>query len=121
MAIPPACRSAPSSSPGQASVELIAVLPLLALLLAALWQLALVGYAEWGVSAAARAAARAEAVGGDPVAAARSHLRGSAPPGSARGSARRRVHVRVAVRIPTLPGVPGLGHARATGHFEPQS
>lgn len=120
MAFPPACRSAPSSSPGQASVELIAVLPLLALLLAALWQLALVGYAEWGVSAAARAAARAEAVGGDPVAAARSHLAGTLRRG-VRVDPLAEGAVRVAVRIPTLPGVPGLGHARATGHFEPQS
>lgn len=108
------------SASGQATVELITVLPVVAALLAALWQLALVGYAEWGASAAARAAARAAAVGGDASGAARSHLPGPLRPGL-------RVHslaegdVRVAVRIPTLPGVPGLGHARSTGHFEPQS
>jgi hypothetical protein len=109
-----------SDDTGQASVELVAVLPLVAALLVALWQLALVGYAEWAASAAARAAARADAVGSDPARAARAHLayafeRGlsvhSASPGT----------VRVAVRIPTVPGVPDLGHARATGHFEPQS
>jgi hypothetical protein len=109
-----------SFSPGQATVEFIAVLPLVAALLAGLWQLALVGYAEWGASAAARAAARASAVGGDPAVAARSHLAGSLRPGlhvrtPAAGD------VRVAVRIPTLPGMPVLGHARSTGHFEPQS
>jgi hypothetical protein len=108
------------STSGQATVELVAVLPLIAVLLAALWQLALVGYAEWGASAAARAAARASAVGGDPSRAARGHLSGSLRPGL-------RVHplsggdVRVAVRIPRLPGMPALGHARSTGHFEPQS
>jgi hypothetical protein len=110
----------PGSSPGQATVEFVAVLPLLAVVLAALWQLALIGYAEWGVGAAARAAARADAVGADPVAAARDHLAGTL-----RHDVQvRRVAgggVRVAIGIPTLPGVPPLGHARTTGHFEPQS
>ena len=108
------------SSSGQASVEFVAVLPLVAMLLAALWQLALVGYAEWGASAAARAAARAEAVGGDSLLAARSHVGGTLRPGL-RVLALSGGDVHVAVRIPTLPGVPGLGHARSTGHFEPQS
>jgi hypothetical protein len=108
-----------SSSPGQATVEFIAALPLVAVVLAALWQLALVGYAEWGASAAARAAARASAVGDSPAGAARSHLDRSLRPGL-RVRALAAGDVRVAVRIPTLPGVPRLGHARATGHFEPQ-
>jgi len=108
------------STSGQASVEFIAVLPLVAAVLAALWQLALVGYAEWGASAAARAASRASAVGGDASAAARSHLASPLRPGL-RVRAAAGGDVRVAVRIPTLPGLPGLGHARATGHFEPQS
>ena len=47
---------------GQATVELVALLPLMVALLAALWQVALVGYAEWAASAAARAAARAAAL-----------------------------------------------------------
>jgi len=105
---------------GQATVELVALLPLLVALLAALWQVALVGYAEWAASAAARAAARADAVGSDPARAARAHLARSLERGlsvrSLDGGA-----VRVAARIPTLPGVPSLGRARATGHFEPQS
>ena len=105
---------------GQATVELVALLPLMVALLAALWQVALVGYAEWAASAAARAAARADAVGSDPARAARAHLAHSLERGlsvhSLDGGA-----VRVAVRIPTLPGVPNLGRARATGHFEPQS
>jgi hypothetical protein len=110
----------PCSCSGQATVEFIALLPVLAALLLGLWQLALVGYAEWGASAAARAAARAAAVGGDATAAARSHL-----PASLRGGlevqALEAGGVRVAVQIPRLPGVPRLGDARATGHFEPQS
>ncbi|HEX5622403.1 MAG TPA: TadE/TadG family type IV pilus assembly protein [Solirubrobacteraceae bacterium] len=108
------------SASGQASVEFIAVLPLVAVVLAALWQLALVGYAEWGASAAARAAARAAAVGRDPGAAARSHLAEALRPGL-HVDPRAGGDVRVAVRIPTLPGMPGLGHASSTGHFEPQS
>ena len=112
--------SARAADAGQATVELVAVLPLVATLLAALWQLALVGYAEWAVNVAARAAARADAVGADPAGAARAHLGRSLERGlrvrSLSGGA-----VRVAIRIPTLPGVPSIGHARATGHFEPQS
>jgi hypothetical protein len=105
---------------GQATVELVALLPVLAALLVALWQLVLVGYAEWAVSAAARAAARADAVGSDPARAARGHLAASLEHGlSVRADEPGTVHV--AVRIPSLPGVPSLGHARATGHFEPQS
>ena len=110
----------PRSCSGQATVEFIAVLPLVAALLVGVWQLALVGYAEWGAGAAARAAARAAAVGGDPSAAARGHL-----PAPLKGGVEvRRLaggDVRVAVHIPTVPGLPGLGHATATGHFEPQS
>jgi TadE-like protein len=105
---------------GQATVELVALLPLMVALLAALWQVALVGYAEWAASAAARAAARADAVGSDPARAARAHLAGPLE----RGLSVRALDggaVRVTVRIPTLPGVPSVGRARATGHFEPQS
>jgi hypothetical protein len=112
--------AAPASSSGQATVEFIAMLPLVAAVLAGLWQLAIVGHAEWGASAAARAAARASAVGGDPAAAARLHLARSLRPGL-HVRALANGDVRVAVRIPTLPGVPGLGHARSTGHFVPQS
>ena len=105
---------------GQATVELVALLPCVAALLAALWQLALVGHAEWAVSVAARAAARADAVGADPGRAARAHL----PAGLERGLRVRSMSggdVRVAVRIPALPGLSSPGHARATAHFEPQS
>jgi len=116
----PALRSATESPSGQATVEFVATLPLAAALLAALWQLALVGYAEWGASAAARAAARASAVGRNPARAARDHLGTTLEHGvQVRAATAGDVHV--AVRIPTLPGLPNLGRARATGHFEPQS
>src|SRR5215213_9812502 len=63
-----------SSERGQAAAELAALLPLLALLIAAAWQVVLVGQAAWAAPAAARAAARAAAVGGDVDAAARRSL-----------------------------------------------
>ena len=57
---------------GQASVELVGVLP--AILVAGLvaWQLVLAGHAVWLAAHAARVAARAEVVGEDPLGAARS-------------------------------------------------
>lgn len=65
------------SADGQASVEAIAVLPLVVLVGLVAWQLALAGQAAWLCANAARVAARAEAVGDDGAAAARSALPGS--------------------------------------------
>jgi hypothetical protein len=59
---------------GQATVELVALLPLVAVVAAALWQVVLAGEAVWLSGAAARAAARAAAVGADPWGAARAVL-----------------------------------------------
>src|SRR3954462_10766113 len=59
---------------GQAAVELVAVLPLVAALLAGLWQMAVFAHTAWSASSAAHAAARAEAVGLSPGHAARAHL-----------------------------------------------
>ena len=59
---------------GQASVELVAILPLVLLVGALCWQAALAGHAVWMSAHAARAAARADAVGRDPARAARSAL-----------------------------------------------
>jgi hypothetical protein len=113
-------RTPRSASGGQATVELVALLPLIAALLVALWQLALAGHATWAASAAARAAARAHAVGADPRRAARDHLphnleRGLAVEAAEGGE------VELTIRIPTLLGLPGLGRAKATARFEPQS
>ena len=59
---------------GQASVEFIGVLPAALLVVAVGWQLLLAGQASWLAANAARVAARAQAVGGDPEAAARTSL-----------------------------------------------
>lgn len=66
---------------GQASVELLGVVPFALLALLVVWQLALAGHALWLTANAARVAARAAAVGGDAAAAARSAL----PDGLERG------------------------------------
>ena len=62
---------------GQATVELVGVLPALVVLGLVVWQLILVGHSAWMSAHAARAAARADLVGEDPEAAARSVLRGA--------------------------------------------
>jgi hypothetical protein len=86
---------------GQASVEFVGLLPVVAIVGALVWQAIVAGQALWLTGAAARAAARAAAVGGDTRAAARSALpprleRGLAVASDARGG------VRVAVRIPSV-------------------
>lgn len=63
-----------SSQAGQASVELIAVLPVLFLAAGCLLQLVLAGQGLWLCANAARVAARAAVVGSDPETAARSAL-----------------------------------------------
>ena len=62
------------SDDGQATVELVALLPLVGVLVALLWQALLAGETVWLSGGAARAAARAVAVGADPVDAARGVL-----------------------------------------------
>jgi hypothetical protein len=84
---------------GQASIELIAVLPFVLLVAAVVWQLVLAGHTAWMAAHAARAGARADAVGRDPGAAARSAL----PRSLERGLEVQRLRaggVRVSVRVP---------------------
>jgi hypothetical protein len=64
------------SEAGQASIELVALLPALALVLALAWQAVLVAESWWLAGTAARAAARTQALGGDPLLAARRALPG---------------------------------------------
>jgi hypothetical protein len=100
---------------GQASVELVAAIPVLLLVTLAVAQLAIAGYALWSAGAAARAGARARYVGGDARAAARRSL----PSPLRRGATildRDGVSVRVAAPslVPGVPSVPvtawaGLG------------
>src|SRR5688572_8171086 len=76
-ALPAFVRRRAGGEAGQATVELVALLPLLVVVLAGAWQAVLAGQAAWAAGAAARAAARAHAVGTDPTRAARTHLPGS--------------------------------------------
>jgi hypothetical protein len=80
---------------------MVAVLPLVVLVGAIVWQLALAGHTLWLSAHAARAAARAEAVGGDGERAARSALPDSLERGLEveRGSSG---PVRVRVRVPMI-------------------
>src|SRR5918998_1002737 len=102
-----------SAERGQASVELVAVVPFVLLLLAIVGQLALAGHAAWTSAHAARVAARAEAVGRDAERAARSALPGyledrleveQRPLGA----------TRVQVRVPLLLGLAGSVPVGAT-------
>jgi type IV secretory pathway TrbD component len=112
-------RSRCGDQRGQATVEVVALLPVIVVLLAAAWQAALAGHAFWAATTAARAAARAHAVGADARAAARSRLPGALERGL-RVEAGSDGEVEVRVRIPPLPGLPSPGHARADARFEPQ-
>jgi type II secretory pathway component PulK len=95
------------SERGQASVELVAVLPAVLLIGAVVWQLALAGHAAWLTANAARAAARAQIVDRSAASAARSAL----PRSLEHGLEVKRLdegRVRVSVRIPwLLMGTPG--------------
>ena len=100
-------------------MELVSLLPLVALLLALAWQGALAAHASWAAGAAARAGARAAAIGANATAAARERL----PDGLERGLTVRDkgdATVEVALVVPTLPGLPRLGRVTATAHFAPQ-
>ena len=59
---------------GQTTVELVALLPLIAALVIGSWQAVVIGQSWWLAGIAARAAARAQLVGADPGGAARRAL-----------------------------------------------
>jgi hypothetical protein len=104
--MPSTADNAAHGERGTASVELVAVVPFLLLAVVAAAQIALAGQALWSAGVAARAGARAAAVGGDAVAAARSAL----PPSMREGAKvedEDEVSVRVEVPrlIPSLPSV----------------
>jgi Flp pilus assembly protein TadG len=104
--MPSRAENAAHGERGTASVELVAVVPFLLLAVVATAQIALAGQALWSASVAARAGARAAAVGGDAVAAARSAL-----PTSMREQAKVEDQDGVSVRVevprllPSLPTV----------------
>lgn len=91
---------------GTASVELVAVVPLLLLAVLAAAQIALAGQALWSAGVAARAGARAALVGDEATAVARRALPPSLRDGS-KVDASGDVSVRVAVPS-FLPGLPRL-------------
>jgi hypothetical protein len=89
------------SQSGQASVELVAVLPFVILAALAAWQIALAGHTLWLTAGAARAAARADTVGASAEQAARSAL----PDSLERGLEVKRLRgggVKVVVGVPLL-------------------
>jgi pilus assembly protein CpaE len=90
----------PLSECGQATVELVAVMPAIVLACAIAWQLVVAGQTAWLAAHAARVVARAEVVGGDVQAAARSALPRSLEPGlKVEDAGGGRVRVRVAVPL----------------------
>jgi len=103
---------------GQASVELIAILPLAGLVALVLWQAVVAGQAAWSAAGAARAAARAQAVGGDPLAAARAAVPAGLREGVRVRPASDTVHVRVAVPLVLAGG--SLGAVDSSARPLPQ-
>lgn len=115
----PAARS-PRAEHGQSSVELVALLPLIAVLAGLLWQGVVAGQAVWLAGSAARAAARASAIGADERAAARRVL----PARLERGLVVRRERsgggVRVAIGVPSIVGSGRLTTVSARARLQEQ-
>jgi len=115
----PAARP-PRAEDGQATVELVALLPLIAVLAALLWQGVVAGQAVWFAGSAARAAARASAIGADERAAARRVL----PARLERGLVVRRDRsgggVRVAIAVPAIVGSRRLATVSARARLQDQ-
>ena len=106
---------------GQATVELVALLPLMAVLAGLIWQAVVAGQAVWLAGSAARAAARASAIGADAPAAARRVL----PDRLERGLVVRRSPagggVRVAIGIPAVVGSGRLTTVSARARLQEQT
>jgi hypothetical protein len=107
------------SESGQASVELVALLPVVAVIGFVLWQGVVAGQAAWLAGSSARAAARASAVGADARAAAAALLpvplrRGLVVDRPSTGT------VRVRIRVPAVVGAGRLATFTSTAHFAVQ-
>jgi len=114
-----------ASEHGQATVELVALLPLMAVLAALVWQAVVAGQAVWLAGSAARAAARASAIGADASAAARRVLpdrleRGLVvrPATSGEGGGE---GVHVAIAIPAVVGSGRLTTVSARARLQDQT
>ncbi len=95
------------------------MLPIVVVLAAALWQAVVAGQAVWVSGAAARAAARAAAVGGDAKEAARRALPGALERGlrvETNDDGKAKVHI----TIPLVVGSGSLTTVTAQAHFERQ-
>ena len=111
----------PSREHGQATVELVALLPLVAVLAGLLWQAVVAGQAVWCAGSAARAAARASAVGGDARAAARRVLPRRLREGLVVTRVRGDEGVSVAIAIPAVIGAARLGTVSARARLRDQT
>jgi hypothetical protein len=100
---------------GQATVELVAVLPVLGLVLVLAWQAVVAGQTWWLAGVAAREAARASALGGDAAGAARRVLPG------ARLSRDGPDGVRVRATVPPVFAGLRFGSVTVRARMEPQS
>ena len=103
---------------GQAAAELVAMLPLAALLLAGAWQLVVAGHAAWAAAALLARAPAQRRSAPTPSAAARAPLSAGLrrdPVVRERGSGT----VEVTVRIPPVLGLQVLGHASAPRALPP--
>jgi hypothetical protein len=112
-------RGGRAESAGQATVELVALLPLVGLLAALLWQALLAGETVWLSGGAARAAARAAALGADPAGAARAVL----PARLERGLKVRGEHgggVVLELHVPAALGDGALATVTTRARFEAQ-
>lgn len=107
---------------GQASLELLALLPLLGLVVALAVQALIAGETWWLASVAAREGARASALGQDPADAARAAVPGAFRPSSGFvvTSSAPAATVTVKLPIPTLGLGVRLGSAVGRAHMEPQ-
>lgn len=111
-------RAVAGGCTGQASVELVALLPVVVVLGVLLWSGVLAGQALWLGGGAARAAARAHAVGGDAGRAARANLPGRLERGL-RVRTREGGEAAVTLRIPLAAGR-SLGRVTFRARMEPQ-
>jgi hypothetical protein len=98
----------------------VALLPLIAAIAALGWQAVVAGQAVWLAGSAARAAARASAVGADARAAARGALPARLRHGVAVAS-RGEQGVRVAIAIPSIVGAGPLGTVSARARLQDQT
>jgi hypothetical protein len=107
------------SQSGQATVEFVALLPLLAVIGFALWQAVVAGQAAWLTGSSARAAARASAVGTDARAAAAALLPSALRHGL-RVDTPSAGTVRVRIGVPAVIGSARLATFTSTAHFAAQ-